>query len=192
MKRTRRLFKKDFAMKIQQDANGEELEFPDLEADDTPAEGDRIFIDGKQRESGERVMPSGETIVFKSGVITKIIESEEEGEERIDGESINHKTVARRFTTEDGKTLEIMGNNSTTPFRKGNRVQLNGKKISLGRYVVNGKKISVVNYRIASVETEKPKASRRLLKSSASNKKDTKPRMMLKQTEKFVWMRPLK
>lgn len=62
--------------KIQFDATGEEIEFPELDVNDTPDVGDKIIIDNKTNLSGERLMPNGETIVFENGVITEIIETD--------------------------------------------------------------------------------------------------------------------
>lgn len=66
--------------KIVQDANGEDIDFPDLEEKASPAIGDRAEIDGKPAE-GEKVMPSGETFVFAAGELTEIKPAEEESEE---------------------------------------------------------------------------------------------------------------
>ena len=62
------------------DANGAEIDFPDLEDDDTPSVGDSATIDGSPAD-GEHVMPNGETYVFADGALSEIIESEEEEEE---------------------------------------------------------------------------------------------------------------
>ncbi len=63
------------AMKTVQNANGEDLEFPNLEPDDTPSVDDKV-----NAPDGEHVMPSGETYVVKDGVLTEIKPKEEEGE----------------------------------------------------------------------------------------------------------------
>lgn len=58
-------------MKVLQDANGVEINFTDLEEDDTPSVGDTATIDDVPAE-GEHVMPSGETYVFTAGSLTEI------------------------------------------------------------------------------------------------------------------------
>ena len=62
--------------KILQDCNGYELEFPEIDISDSPTVGDKISIDGKSKETGERLMPNGNTFVFVDGIITKIIEKD--------------------------------------------------------------------------------------------------------------------
>lgn len=65
--------------KLVQDANGTEIDFTELEEDDTPAVGDKATVDGSPAD-GEYVMPSGETFVFAAGELTEIKEAEEEEE----------------------------------------------------------------------------------------------------------------
>ena len=60
-----------------QDANGGEIDFPDLVEGDTPKVGDKATIDGKDAE-GEILMPSGETYVFTAGELTEIKPAEED------------------------------------------------------------------------------------------------------------------
>lgn len=72
--------------KLVQDANGEEIDFPDLENDDTPSVGDKATIDGSAAD-GERVMPNGETYVFTSGELTEIKPKEDE-EDADDSEEV--------------------------------------------------------------------------------------------------------
>lgn len=66
--------------KLVQDANGVEIDFVDLEADDTPDVGDMANVDNSAAE-GEYVMPSGETFVFVEGELTEIKPKEEGGDE---------------------------------------------------------------------------------------------------------------
>lgn len=58
--------------KIVQDANGLEIDFYELSADDVPKLGDKATIDGAA-VNGSYVMPSGETFVFANGELTEII-----------------------------------------------------------------------------------------------------------------------
>lgn len=63
--------------KIVQDANGDDIDFPDLEEDDVPEVGDTATVDGSPAQ-GEYLMPSGETYVFEDGALTEIKPKEEE------------------------------------------------------------------------------------------------------------------
>ncbi|TYP71485.1 Clp protease ClpP [Aquimarina intermedia] len=60
-------------LKVIQDANGTELEFPDLEPDDTPTVGAKTTAD-----AAEYVMPNGETYVVEDGELKEIKPKEEE------------------------------------------------------------------------------------------------------------------
>lgn len=62
-------------LKIVLDANAGEIEFPELNPDDTPAVGDKTTA-----KDGEYVMPSGETYVIADGSLTEIKPVEEEEE----------------------------------------------------------------------------------------------------------------
>tara|TARA_R110002012_G_scaffold190633_1_gene358201 strand:- start:9850 stop:10974 length:1125 start_codon:yes stop_codon:yes gene_type:complete len=64
-------------MKMVTDANGIEIDFTELEEDDTPSVGDIATIDGSAAE-GEHVMPNGETFVFTAGALTEIKPDESE------------------------------------------------------------------------------------------------------------------
>lgn len=66
--------------KLVQDANGTEIDFPDLAEDDTPSVGDKATVDGSPAE-GEHVMPSGETYVFAGGELSEIRPSEDQEED---------------------------------------------------------------------------------------------------------------
>lgn len=56
---------------VLQDANGAEIDFPDLSEGETPKEGDKATIDGKPAE-GDVTMPDGSVYTFKEGVLTTI------------------------------------------------------------------------------------------------------------------------
>lgn len=74
------------------DATGEEVEFPDLEADDSPSVGDKATIDGKQAE-GEHLMPNGDTYVFEAGTLQEIKEAEEEEDDSAEVEALQEEIV---------------------------------------------------------------------------------------------------
>jgi ATP-dependent protease ClpP protease subunit len=63
------------------DANGVEIEFPNVEDGQTPAVGDEATIDGQPAE-GEYIMPqlANATVVFSGGAITEIKEAEGDDE----------------------------------------------------------------------------------------------------------------
>jgi len=66
--------------KIVTDAVGVELDFTELEADATPANGDTAQVDGANAE-GDYLMPSGETFKFVDGVLEIMPAAEEENED---------------------------------------------------------------------------------------------------------------
>lgn len=60
--------------------DGDTIVFPDLEADETPAEGDSATVDGNAAE-GSYTLPDGTVYEFTDGSLTTITEGEEEEEE---------------------------------------------------------------------------------------------------------------
>lgn len=64
--------------KMVADANGEEINFPDIEDDATPDVGDKAEVDGKAIEDGKRVMPDGEIWEFLDGKLDKKTPKENE------------------------------------------------------------------------------------------------------------------
>lgn len=73
------LFGKKVVALVLQDANGSEINFPDLEDGATPKVGDMATVDGQPAE-GEFIMPSlgGVTVVFVGGAVSEIKEAGEE------------------------------------------------------------------------------------------------------------------
>jgi ATP-dependent Clp protease, protease subunit len=59
-----------------QDGTGTEIDFYELEADATPKVGDKAKVNN-ENANGEFVMPSGDTYVFESGVLTEIKTAED-------------------------------------------------------------------------------------------------------------------
>ncbi len=83
-KKIENFFKKEKSQaKLVQDANGTEIDFTDLEEDDTPSVGDKATVDGSAAE-GEHVMPSGETFIFTAGELTEIKPQEDEDDEEVE------------------------------------------------------------------------------------------------------------
>lgn len=90
---------------VLQDSNGTEIDFADLESDDTPKVGDKATIDGSAIPDGSYIMPSLEeaTVVFEDGEITEIIPKEteeEETEEEVEASEteINAEEIKEVFT----------------------------------------------------------------------------------------------
>jgi vacuolar-type H+-ATPase subunit I/STV1 len=81
-----------FQNKILKTADELEVEFPDLEENDTPTVGDKGVVDGNTSYTGEVVMANGEIYVFESGTLTEIKEAEgeqnQEDDEPIDGQDV--------------------------------------------------------------------------------------------------------
>ncbi len=100
---------------IVQDANGEELDFVDLEEGQEISVGDMATKDGAPAE-GEYVLPNGETYVFTAGELTEIIPAEEgegEGEETVEDllQQIEQLTASNveleaKLKTEETKSKE--------------------------------------------------------------------------------------
>lgn len=65
---------------VLQDANGTEIDFPDLVEGDMPKVGDKANVDGKPAE-GEIVMPDGDTFKFEGGELKEILEKQEEADD---------------------------------------------------------------------------------------------------------------
>ena len=65
---------------VLQDANGTEINFPDLAEGEMPQIGDSAEVDGSPAE-GEYVSPEGETWVFVGGALDSIIPSEDASED---------------------------------------------------------------------------------------------------------------
>lgn len=68
---------------VLQDANGVEVDFTEVEEDETPQVGDTAQIDGVTVESGSYIFPSWEekTVVFENGAVTEIIDAQQDSEE---------------------------------------------------------------------------------------------------------------
>ena len=81
-----------FQNKILKTADELEVEFPDLEENDTPAVGDKGVVDGDANYTGEVVMANGEIYVFESGILSEIKEAggeqNQEGDEPIDEQDV--------------------------------------------------------------------------------------------------------
>lgn len=69
------LFTKTIVNIVLQDANGVEIEFPEVMDGETPAIGAMANVDGQPAE-GEYLMPDGSTYVFAAGALSEIREAE--------------------------------------------------------------------------------------------------------------------
>lgn len=92
-----------------QDSNGTEINFPDLEDDATPKEGDKAEIDGSAIEDGEYIIPSMEdaTVVFVGGAVTEIKPKEVEDAKETD-EEIEAKKKLAKEEEEEEEAIEAM------------------------------------------------------------------------------------
>lgn len=91
-------------MKMVTDANGVEIDFPELEEDDTPSVGDTATINGAPAEE-EHVMPSGETYVFTAGELTEIKPKEEDDDDAENMEQLQEENtqLKKKLSTQDKK-----------------------------------------------------------------------------------------
>lgn len=72
--------KQDPTNKIVQNANGDDLDFTEVEASDEIKVGDVAEIDG-ENVTGDQVMPNGDTWKFTDGALTEIVEDDGEGDD---------------------------------------------------------------------------------------------------------------
>ena len=90
--------KNNASNKIVQDANGVEIEFINLSETDTPKVDEEARIENA-KASGDYVMPSGETYKFENGILTEIVEAEDEVEV-LTAEVQTQKDLVKTLTTE--------------------------------------------------------------------------------------------
>lgn len=100
---------------VLQDANGDDVDFYELEDDATPTVGDKAKIDGADAD-GEVVMPSGETYVFEAGELKEIKPAEDETDEEDSEEMQNLKseneTLKNKVNDLEAKNTELENVNS--------------------------------------------------------------------------------
>lgn len=201
--RTRKLFKTDKPTNlIHQDTSGIEIEFPDLQDNETPQKGDKILIDGKEGECGCCTLSDGIVIMWEKGIVTEVDHKPQpEKAENLKQTRKVTASVCRTFTAwKDSRKqkLEILGNNASTPFRIGNRVLVNGTALKIGKFELDGKTIKIINGRIAEAQASivKPTGTRKVFKPTgkkmtgipkpkATSEKKKEP---LPGGEKAVWM----
>jgi ATP-dependent protease ClpP protease subunit len=88
-------------LKIVLDANAGEVEFPELESDDTPSVGDKTTA-----SDGDYVMPDGSTYVILEGSLTEIKPAEGE-EQTSEDESEEMATLKTKITELEGQLAEV-------------------------------------------------------------------------------------
>lgn len=99
--------------KLITDANGIEIDFPDVEDDATPEIGDSAQVDGSAIENGERIMPNGDTWKFEDGKLSEIVSKEEDDDEENEVEDLKQEIVdlkAERDSLNEKLTNEIDAN----------------------------------------------------------------------------------
>jgi ATP-dependent protease ClpP protease subunit len=75
---------------ILQDANGDEVEFPELNENELPEQGAKVMRDGQPAE-GEILMPDGSKIIAANGVVSEVVaapEVDETEEEQTEDETV--------------------------------------------------------------------------------------------------------
>lgn len=144
MKNSRRVFKKKSQIqnKMIFNANGEEMEFPDVDVNDSPKVGDKIIMDNDSKVSGESLMPNGETYIYANGVLTDIIEAEEE--------ILN--TIKRKKDSLNRK-IEISGDDKSKPYLKGNSILVDGKELIMGKVNIGNIQLNIFRGKISKVST---------------------------------------
>jgi len=163
--KTRRVLKEKFTNKIMQDATGEELEFPDVEANDYPEVGDKVLLDGN-KATGERLMPNLTVIKFKDGVVTHIIQ-DPDNPKNISKVTAVRDHVCKEIRSISNQKIEILGHHTSNPFREGNRILVNGKAMKIARCEVAGRKLTIINGRISEVKaSNESKGARRVIKAN--------------------------
>lgn len=88
------LFTKKVVNIVLQDANGVEVEFPEVMEGETPAIGAVATIDG-QPAQGEYLMPDGSTYVFVDGALSEIKEAEVEDEAQAELEALRKQLAEK-------------------------------------------------------------------------------------------------
>ncbi|WP_418513705.1 ATP-dependent Clp protease proteolytic subunit [Corallibacter sp.] len=94
---------------VLQDANGNEIDFPEVEEGAEPQVGDKaVDSEGKAIE-GEVVMPDGSTFIFETGELKEIkpVEEEVEAEESVEDNSEEVEALAEE-TVEDEIDIEAL------------------------------------------------------------------------------------
>lgn len=93
-------FGKKVVCLIVQDANGDDVEFPDLADGDIPKVGDKATLEGAPVPDGDYVFPSMKniTITFANGEVTVVGEPTEEGDDPAEMEAL--KTENENLKTE--------------------------------------------------------------------------------------------
>jgi ATP-dependent Clp protease protease subunit len=99
--------KKEIQAKIVTDASGTEIDFFDLESNDSPKVGDKATVDGEKAD-GDFLMPNEDTLRFVSGELKEIIEAEESDEESDeDAEAVLKEKVENLEQELESKETEI-------------------------------------------------------------------------------------
>ncbi len=99
--------------KIVQDANGEEIDFANVEEDASPKVGDEATIGG-EKANGNYVMPSGETFVFTDGSLSEIIEAAaEETNEELEAAKKRVEELEAQLTEKETVVATLTETNET-------------------------------------------------------------------------------
>ena len=95
---------------ILQDENGAEVNFDALDEDATPAIGDVAVIDGEPA-NGSYIMPSlgGVTAVFSEGILTEIIEVEDDAVDEMAALKSENERLTNELSTQVNAVAELNG-----------------------------------------------------------------------------------
>lgn len=129
--RIKNFLKPNHKNKIVQDANGEDIDFPELAPEDTPSVGDTATIGGVAAE-GERVMPNGETFVFTAGELTEIKPAEDDSQNTEELQAENSQ-LKKDLKAEKKKTKALeKSNKDAQELVKGFKAEIKQIKASIG------------------------------------------------------------
>ncbi|WP_462250437.1 ATP-dependent Clp protease proteolytic subunit [Ekhidna sp.] len=95
-----------------QDANGTEIDFPDLEDDATPSVGDKANVDGESA-SGEYLLPDGTTYVFTNGELSEIKEPADEPDEDMEALKEENQNVKQENETLQAENKQLKEDKET-------------------------------------------------------------------------------
>lgn len=118
---------------VLQDANGIEIEFPEIEKGQKIAKGAKAQIEGKAAD-GEYVMPQGETYVFESGELTEVKEAEEQEDElqalkdENEAQAIEIQDLKAKLEASNTKYVEIEKQVNEFKAQVTSKFDLTGKK----------------------------------------------------------------
>ncbi len=151
------LFGKKVVALVLQDANGAEINFPDLEDGATPKVGDMATVDGQPAE-GEYIMPSlgGVTVIFVGGSVAEIREAEGDGNEEMEALKAENEALKQQLADAVAKETASVEKLQTietefTNFKK----EITGKFEFDKKKEEKGEEVSPVKARLEKIKNKK-------------------------------------